>query len=155
MPTQRTKILVAIDDSKFSKAALNTVAAQHNPAKSTVRVLHVVEPVELPYYPELTAPYPASFGDINKKRLEAGRRLADRAVARLRAAGFQAEPAVRPGTARSLIVDTARKWHADLIVVGSHGRKGLARILLGSVSEYVTHHAHGSVEIVRSKSRKR
>jgi len=154
MPTQRLKILLAIDDSKFSETAVRTLAAEHNPAKSLVRILHVVEPVELPYYPELTAPYPVSLSDINKKRMEAGRRLVDRAAARLRAAGFQTDTTVRPGPGRSLIVDIARKWHADLIVVGSHGRKGLARILLGSVSDYVAHHAPCSVQIVRIKSGK-
>ena len=154
MPTQRIKILLAIDDSKFSDTALRTLAAEHNPAKSAVRILHVVEPVELPYYPELTAPYPVSLGDIKKKRMEAGRRLVERAAARLRAAGFQVDASVRPGQVRSLVVDVARKWRADLIMVGSHGRKGLARILLGSVSDYVAHHAPCSVQIVRMKGRK-
>jgi nucleotide-binding universal stress UspA family protein len=154
MPTQRMKILLAIDDSKFSEAALRMLATERNPAKAVVRVLHVVEPVELPYYPELTVPYPVSLGDINKRRMEAARKLADRAVARLRAAGFQVDAAVRSGQVRSLVVEVARKWHADVIVMGSHGRKGLARILLGSVSDHVAHHAHCSVEIVRLKAGK-
>lgn len=154
MPTKDMKILLAIDDSKFSEAALRMLAAEHNPAKAAVRILHVVEPIELPYYPELTAPYPISLADIKKRRMEAGRRLVVRAAARLRAAGFQVDSTVRPGPVRSLVVEVARKWHADLIVVGSHGRKGLERILLGSVSDYVAHHAPCSVEIVRMKSRK-
>lgn len=154
MPTQRIKILLAIDDSKFSDTALRTLAAEHNPAKSAVRILHVVEPVELPYYPELTAPYPISLSDIKKKQMQAGHRLVERAAARLRAAGFQVDASVRPGQVRSLVVDVARKWRADLIMVGSHGRKGLARILLGSVSDYVAHHAPCSVQIVRMKGRK-
>jgi nucleotide-binding universal stress UspA family protein len=48
-----------------------------------------------------------------------------------------------------VILDTAAKWHADLIVIGSHGRKGLDRFLLGSVSEAVARHAPCSVQIVR------
>jgi nucleotide-binding universal stress UspA family protein len=47
------------------------------------------------------------------------------------------------------IVDRAAEWHADLIVLGSHGRHGLDRFLIGSVSEYVARHAPCSVEIVR------
>ena len=154
MPTKHIKILLSIDDSKFSEAALRMVVAEHNPAKAVVRILHVVEPIELPYYPELTVPYPVNLSDIKKRRMEAGRRLVARAAARLRAAGFQVDSTVRPGQVRSLVVDVARKWHADLIVVGSHGRKGLARILLGSVSDYVTHHAPCSVQIVRIKNQK-
>jgi nucleotide-binding universal stress UspA family protein len=155
MPSERLKILLAIDDSKFSDAALRTLAAEHNPAKTAVRVLHVVEPVELPYYPELTAPYPISLNDIRKRRMQEGRRLVERAAARLRAAGFQVEAAVRPGQVRAVAVDVAAKWRADLIVVGSHGRRGLARVLLGSVSDYIAHHAPCSVEIVRMKRGKR
>jgi nucleotide-binding universal stress UspA family protein len=144
------KILLAIDDSKFSEAALRMLVAQNHPRKTTVRVLHVVEPLETPYYPELTTPYPTSLGDINKGRKKAGRELVERAVKKVRAAGFETDGAVRLGHVRTTVVDVAGKWHADLIVVGSHGRKGLTRILLGSVSDYVARHARCSVEIVRT-----
>ena len=52
----------------------------------------------------------------------------------------------RPHT---LILKEARDWNADLIVMGSHGRQGADRFLLGSVSEAVATHAHCSVEIIR------
>lgn len=48
-----------------------------------------------------------------------------------------------------VILDCATEWRADLIVVGSHGRKGVTRFVLGSVSEAVARHAHCSVEIAR------
>ena len=149
MPKHKTRILLAIDDSKYSENALRTFIAERVPALTAVRVLHAVEPVELPFYPELTAPFPVSFSDIEKKRREEGRKLVDRAVARLRAAGFDADGVVRSGPVRTEVVETARKWRAELIMLGSHGRKGLARIMLGSVSDYVAHHAHCSVQIVR------
>ena len=154
MPTQRLKILLAIDDSKFSEAALRMLATQQKPAKTTVKILHVVEPLELAYYPEMTAPYPVSLGDIQKKKTAAARRMVDGAAEQLRKAGFPVESSVRPGQVRPMVVDVARKWRADLIVVGSHGRTGLGRILLGSVSDYVAHHAPCSVEIVRMKNKK-
>ena len=144
------KILIAIDDSKFSEAALRMLVAQNHPRKTTVRVLHVVEPLETPYYPELTTPYPTSLADINKGRKKAGRELVERAVKKVSATGFKAEGIVRLGHIRTTVVDVAGKWHADLIVLGSHGRKGLQRILLGSVSDYVARHARCSVEIVRT-----
>lgn len=143
------KILLAIDDSKFSEAALRMLVAQNHPRKTRVRVLHVVEPLETPYYPELTTPYPTSLADINKGRKQAARELVARVVQKVRTAGFQAEGAVRLGHVRTAVVDAAAKWRADLIVVGSHGRKGLQRILLGSVSDHVARHARCSVEIVR------
>jgi nucleotide-binding universal stress UspA family protein len=54
------------------------------------------------------------------------------------------------GDPRSCILDVAKEWGADLIVLGSHGRRGLDRFLLGSVSETVAVHAPCSVRVVRS-----
>ena len=85
---QSTKILLAIDDSKFSEAAIETLVAQNNPSKTTVRVLHVVEPLETPYYPDLAPPYPASLDDIRTIRLKAGRELVARATEKVRASGL-------------------------------------------------------------------
>jgi nucleotide-binding universal stress UspA family protein len=147
------KILLAIDDSKFSQAAIEMLAAQNDPAKTIVRVLHVVEPLESSYYPDLLPPYPASLDDIRKIRMKAGRELVERATKKLRQAAFKADGVVRFGYARTTVVDLAESWHANLIVVGSHGRKGLERVLLGSVSDYVSRHAHCSVQIVRRRKR--
>lgn len=145
------KILLSIDDSKFSQAALRMLLAQNSPRKTTVRVLHVVEPMETPYYPELSSPYPTNLADIDKRRMKAGRDLVEGVLKKLRAAGFKAEGTVRSGHVRTLVVDVAKKWHANLIVLGSHGRQGLKRLLLGSVSDHVSRHAHCSVEIVRTR----
>jgi nucleotide-binding universal stress UspA family protein len=53
---------------------------------------------------------------------------------------------------RGAILDFAKDWKADLIVVGSHGRRGLTRFMLGSVAESIARHAHCSVWIVRKSS---
>jgi nucleotide-binding universal stress UspA family protein len=53
------------------------------------------------------------------------------------------------GEPRSFILDEAKAWGADLIVLGSHGRQGWDRLLMGSVAESVALHAHCSVEVVR------
>jgi nucleotide-binding universal stress UspA family protein len=145
------KILLAIDDSKFSEAAIRVLIAQNQPSKTAVRVLHVVEPIETTYYPELTPPYPMDFADIKRKKMKVGRELAAQIAEKVRAAGFKADSSVRLGHVRTAIVDAAAKWHANLIVMGSHGRTGLGRMLLGSVSEYVVRHAPCSVQIVRSR----
>ena len=147
------KILLAIDDSKFTESAIELLVAQNNPGKTTVRVLHVVEPLEAPYYPDLGPTYPASLSDINKIRMKAGRELVARVTEKVRAAGFQVDGVVHSGYTRTTVVDVAKQWHAGLIVVGSHGRKGLDRVLLGSVSDYVARHASCSVEIVRRRKR--
>ena len=63
--------------------------------------------------------------------------------------GLKVIAALEVGDAKSRILDVAEEWHADLIVLGSHGRKGVNRFLMGSVSEAVARHACCSVEIVR------
>jgi nucleotide-binding universal stress UspA family protein len=75
--------------------------------------------------------------------------IAAEAAATLRAVGFTAESEVRAGSPASVIVAFANDWDADLVIMGSHGRTGLARLLLGSVARNVLHHASCSVLVVR------
>jgi nucleotide-binding universal stress UspA family protein len=70
----------------------------------------------------------------------------------VRASGLTVETAVRRGDPRSVILDEAKEWDADLIVVGSHGYTGIKRLLLGSVAQSVVSHAPCSVEVVRQKA---
>ena len=67
-------------------------------------------------------------------------------------AGMKTESAVLKGSPKRRIVEESKAWGADLIVVGSHGRRGLTRYLLGSVSEAVAMHAHCSVEVIRDRT---
>ena len=139
------KILLAVDDSKFSDAALQVVIAQIPPQSTEVLVLHVVEPITLSPPPQMSAGYAPELAS----RVKDGRELVEREAQRLRAAGFKADGAVENGDIREKIIDAAAEWRADLIVMGSHGRRGLQRFLLGSVAEHVARHAQCSVEIVR------
>ena len=68
----------------------------------------------------------------------------------LASAGLKAEGAVLTGKAKEAILEEAQKWAADLILVGSHGRRGFRRFLLGSVSEAVAMNAPCSVVVVRA-----
>jgi nucleotide-binding universal stress UspA family protein len=142
------KILLAVDDSKFSGAALQTVIAQIPAQGTEVLVLHVVEPLVAAPLPQMAAGYaPELEGQVKE-----GRELVGREAQKLRAAGFKTESAVETGDIREKILDAAAEWRADLVVMGSHGRRGVQRFLLGSVAEYVARHARCSVEIVRIPS---
>ncbi len=77
--------------------------------------------------------------------------LTARTAEALRASGSLAEPVMRAGDPRAVIVDEAQDWGADLIVVGSHGYTGLKRWLIGSVALSVVNHAPCSVEVVRRR----
>ena len=141
------KVLLAVDDSKYSEAATEAVIRQTRPEQTEVRVLHVVEPLLLiPYY---YMGQVASVETAQQKRMEEGRELVARAGQRLTQAGCKVQTDVKEGDPRAMILDYAAAWNPDLIVVGSHGRKGLDRFLIGSVAESVARHAPCSVMIVR------
>ena len=71
----------------------------------------------------------------------------------LASAGLKATAAVLSGNPKEVILEEAKKWNADLIVVGSHGGRSFKRFLLGSVSEAVAMKAHCSVVVVRGPAR--
>ncbi len=130
------KILLAIEDSKFSEAAIQAVVRQFRPEAAELRLLHVVELLLYPpsaYAQELMS----GIEVVQQERLQQGKDLVARAEKSLRAAGFRVSTLVEKGDPRIAIIDCAAEWNADLIVLGSHGRKGLDRFLLGSVSEFV------------------
>ena len=146
------KILLAIDDSKYSEAALQLLVTQNRPKETEVRVVHVVEPMTFLVAPQMTTGYAPELDEVRKEQLKQARELVARVAEKLREAGFPADTVVSEGNIRAEIIDLAAEWKADLIVIGSHGRKGLDRFLLGSVSEFVARHARCSVEIVRLPS---
>jgi nucleotide-binding universal stress UspA family protein len=153
------KILLATDGSEFSCAAAKSVACRPWPAGSQVKIVSVEElPVfenETSAFP-LAASYPASLLD---ELLEGARNHAKDALENTKKvfAGSRLEVITGPVTAvgdpRSVILECAQHWPADLIVVGSHGRRGFDRLLMGSVSEAVAIHAKCSVEVIRINDR--
>lgn len=135
------KILLATDGSKFSQAATQALISQCRPQGTQVKVLNVVDlPLMIPTL------YAADF---RRESLKDGEELVRKAEQPLAKAGYKVETAVEEGDPKVKIVEDAARWHADLILVGSHGRKGVERFLMGSVSDAVARHAPCSVEVVR------
>ena len=140
------KILLAVDDKTLSEASIKALSYQKNPEETEVHVLHVVEPISVSVPSQMAADFtPETAGRVKESRV-----VVDEIAKKLRAAGFKAEGVVKKGEARETILQNASDWRADLIVLGSHGRKGIKRFLLGSVAESVARHAPCSVEIVRA-----
>jgi nucleotide-binding universal stress UspA family protein len=139
------KILMAIDDSKFSADVLRAIITQFRTENAEVRVLHVLQPLA-PAPPQMAPGYAPELEEQKKPALE----LVERIARELRSSGFKANTAVEVGDIRETIIDSAADWRADLIIVGSHGQRGIQRFLLGSVAEFVARHAECSVEIVRA-----
>ncbi len=144
------KILLAIDDSEFSEAAARAVASQIRGQDAEVLVLQVVEPLVFSTPPEMAPGYAPEMTERLQEQLKQAKGSVDHAARMLRSAGFKANSRVVESGVRTGILDVADEWHADLIVLGSHGRKGLQRFLLGSVAESVARHARCSVMIVRN-----
>jgi universal stress protein A len=86
---------------------------------------------------------------FRQESLKHGRELVERVERVLSKAGYKTQTAVEEGDPKSKIIDQATQWNAELIVVGSHGRKGVSRFLMGSVAEALSRHAPCSIEIVR------
>jgi nucleotide-binding universal stress UspA family protein len=146
------RLLLAIDGSKYSDAATQAVASQIKTQNTEVVVLQVVEPRIYSTPPQMAVGYEPEQAEYLKEKFQEAHKSVDRAADSLRAAGFHVSTRVVEGEPRTTVLDVAAEWKADLIVLGSHGRKGLERFVLGSVAETVARHAYSSVFIVRLAS---
>lgn len=145
-------ILVPVDFSAGSERAAEFACSLAAPLGSRVRLLHVVQGGTPPLGLR-PAVYDALLEARARVHEEAEQTLAALA-GRLAAAG--GAPSIErvvietPGSIGDAIVDAAREAGADLIVVGTHGRRGVERMLLGSVAERVVRYADGPVATVRA-----
>ena len=139
-------ILAPIDGSECSQAAIQELIQTRSPG-AQVRVMHVLEP-----FPVIEGwVYTPEWDRMLEEQRKDAEEFVARAAQTLRDANFTVTTSIETGNPKSLILDAAAKWPADLIVIGSHGRRGLDRFLLGSVSEGVARHAPCSVLIVRKR----
>lgn len=145
------RILIGVDNSLDSKAAVNAVCARNWPANSEVGLLAVVDTVmAIPIDPETSSD--VKWIDVShEENWLMVRELIEPAAQQLRQSGLHAEVLVRRGHPADEIIDEAHSWDADCIFVGATGTRGLDRLLLGSVSSAVSARAHCSVEVARIK----
>jgi nucleotide-binding universal stress UspA family protein len=156
--SRRMRILVATDGSIYSTLAVRSVAKRPWPKGTEVHVVTAVQLVApealhlsasaCPEYPPalLTEIWKEAETQAGESLIEARRILE---ACGLQVSTYRSTPACEP---RAVILDEASKWDADLIVLGSHGRHGMDRLLMGSVSEAVAFHANCSVEVIRSQA---
>jgi len=146
------KILLPVDESACSAEAIHAVTERPWPAGTTIRVLSAVESVGYPEMGPMMFDAGGAFEKLQQQRTKEASRLTKRVANTLAAHGLATETVVHDGDPRSVIVDEAEDWKADLIVLGSHGYSGLKRWLLGSVAQSVVSHAPCSVEVVRHRA---
>ncbi|MBX2865244.1 MAG: universal stress protein [Leptolyngbyaceae cyanobacterium MAG.088] len=158
------KILVAIDNSTTAQQIFDQALALAKPLQAQLMLLHVLS-VEEEGYPELPAipslhyypglsdipldAYRQQWESYEQNGLDRLTQLAEQA----QKVGVQVEIAQKSGSAGHLICELGQSWGADLIYMGSRGRAGLSELLLGSVSNFVMHHAPCSVLVMRGELR--
>lgn len=149
------KVLVGVDDSPWSQAALDFVRRMGWPAGTEIVVLSAAAPVTSAY---AFQDFPDAMSFLTPEMLDEQRRfhkkIAERCANELRGMGSEVRPVVATADPREELVDFAKREGVDLIVVGSHGRSGLKRLLMGSVSSHVVSHAPCSVLVVKLREGK-
>jgi len=145
------KILLAVDGSPCSDAAVEEVGRRPWPEGSSVKALSAFELPTLPT-PEAWALPINYFEEMDAALRKQAQMIVERAFEKLKSKTNKTiaiDGQCLPGPPRTVILDEAENWGADLIVVGSHGYSAWERFLLGSVSQSVVSHAKCSVEVVR------
>jgi nucleotide-binding universal stress UspA family protein len=145
------RIFVPVDGSETSNQALRTAVALAREQSAAVRIVHVLE--QTPIYVSMdTLPYPPA--EMMEALREEGEKILGEAVASARGGRIEVDskllvidrPAQRVSDA---IEQECEDWHADLLVIGTHGRRGFRRLLLGSVAENVIRVSTRPVLLIR------
>ena len=143
------KILVAIDDSATSTRALDEAIRLATDQRAELCILHVVEPLAATLYPEA-----GMFADeLLASMRESARRLLERAGARATRKGVKARTALVDNggyPVAQLVLAYAKRWKPGVIVLGTHGRRGLQHLLMGSDAETIVREATMPVLLVRT-----
>ncbi len=148
------RILVAVDASQTGELALETAIGLAAEMQARLRIVHAVDAAQI----NLSAEFPtrSEVSEVSEEIVKAGQKILSDAEATAAAAGLSAEThLITIDTLNQripeVIANDADAWPADLIVIGTHGRRGLSRLFLGSVAEGVARVATKPVLLVRGK----
>jgi nucleotide-binding universal stress UspA family protein len=144
------RILVPIDGSETSNAGLREAIRLAKLTGAQVHLLHAVD--DMPFVMSAEG-YSAMSADVLAALHEAGEEVLQNGRAIVKDSGIAVDTVLfdsLSGRLCDLVAQEARKWHADLIVLGTHGRRGVGRMLLGSDAEQIVRVAPVSVLLVRA-----
>ncbi|MET1115757.1 MAG: universal stress protein [Comamonas sp.] len=144
------QILVAVDGSAASEKALDEAIRIARLTGARMRLIHVVNEVN---YAVGLEPVLCYVDEIIPMMRAAGKELLEKCQQKAQAHGVSADTVLVEGGISRIyehVAEQARRAHADLIVVGSHGRRGVGRVLLGSDAELIIRHAPVPVLVVRA-----
>lgn len=147
------KVLLATDGTKYAEAAAAALTNLNLKEGDEVKVISVVD-VGVPLAIDVYGGYLPDTTELEKAARENAEKVVEGTTKKvhdlLAGKNVDVTSDLLYGTPESLICETAEEFQADLIVLGSHGYRAWERLLLGSVSNSVVHHAHCSVMIVRT-----
>ena len=151
------RILVPIDGSPTSNRGLDEAIGLATDQKAKICLLHVADVRGMTGESEGAFIIPASSMDrYIQLRRAAGKKLLAQAETKVRKHGIAVETVFLPtlgNPVADLIIKQAKKWRADVIVLGTHGRRGLTRVVMGSDAELVLRETPLPVLLVRSPQR--
>jgi nucleotide-binding universal stress UspA family protein len=142
------KILVPIDGSETSAMGLNEAIRLAKNQGARIRLVHVVN--------ELLVVLPDAYiniGGVVDELRRAGKSVLDTSESTVRSAGVEVDTTLieaMGNQAGDQIIRQAKEWGADLIVCGTHGRRGIRRIVMGSDAEYIVRHTPVPILLIRS-----
>ncbi len=144
------RILIAIDNSECSEFAIEEVFNRNWGSDVQCRIVTVIEPVTVGVVDPMYVPM---MEEAQREHICSMQKIINAKADRLKERWIdgQITGEVLIGLVAESIIEEGIRWKADLIVLGSHGKKGIQKFLLGSISEKVAIGAHCPVEIVKSK----
>lgn len=149
------RILVPVDGSRPSNRGLAEAIKMARSQKARLCLLHVVDERAVAFSPEAGGVYLDRLLNVMR---ESGKKILAQAADAARARGVKASTVLVENITRTVadvVVAHARKWHADLIVIGTHGRRGVSRLVMGSDAEGVVRTTPVPVLLVRAPGRSR
>ena len=149
------RILVPVDGSRPSNRGLVEAIKMAQRQKARLVLLHVVDERAVALSPEVGGVYLDRLMDVMR---ESGKQILAKAAAAARARRVKASTVLVENITRTVadvIVGQTRKWRADLIVIGTHGRRGISRLVMGSDAEGVVRTTPVPVLLVRASTRSR
>jgi len=144
------RILVPVDGSATSNRGLAEAVAIAKASGGVLRVMHVIDE---PFMALGMDGFSGSPGQIIELMQQGARSIVDDACALVRAAGVRCDSVIGDtfdGRLCDLVVAAAKDWRADLIVIGTHGRRGVGRMMMGSDAEQILRLAPVPVLLVRA-----
>lgn len=144
------RILVPVDDSSTSRQALVEAARFVQDQHAVMRLVHVIDLAQFSWGG-------AEFVDVGSLQdglRKSGGKVLEDAQGQLAASGITAEASLLEiwgGQLFQALLDDAKSWQADIVVMGTHGWTGLDHLLMGSVAEGVVRHAHVPVLLIRTQ----